>query len=270
MKKNRMIAMLLVLALCLCACGKEEPTQTEAAQESVQETLAPLNINSWELSASTWSSPNGATVNLSVAPSREAHSAFFVVRLEGEEIARTACEWKNGAYTASADLNAANGYCYYLVVNDLDGTAFEAGLNTPTDPRDETLINLEDALNSYCTVTVESSTVTENALILTGGYVQVQAPKLNDDGKPITVDKAILTLSFNGEKIAKEELALQETDVIGGFEQTLTDVVFQLPQMESDQQLSLDLEVTLSNGQSMSAPGGVWYYSDAGLLGAVG
>lgn len=273
MKKTRILAMLaiLILALGLCACGKEGAAETTAAAETqVQETLAPLNINDWSLTASTWSSPNGATVHLSVTPSREALSASFVVRLEGEEAARIPCEWKDGKYTASADLNAANGYCYYVVVTDLDGTAFEAGLNTPTDIRDETLINMEDALQSYCTVTVESSSVTEDALTLTGGYVQVQAPKIRNDGQEITCQEAVLTLSFNGEKIAKEELILQETDVIGGYELTLTDVSFKLPQMEADQQLSLQLDVTLSNGQTLTAPGGVWYYADAGLMGAVG
>ena len=43
-----------------------------------------------------------------------------------------------------------------------------------------------------------------------------------------------------------------------------------LPQMEGDQQLSLELEVKLSNDQILTAPGGVWYNNDDGLLSAVG
>jgi hypothetical protein len=224
------------------------------------------------MSATTWSSPNGATVHISATPNRfaEGQSAAFIVRLEGEEIANIPCEWDGQLYTASADLNAANGYCYYILLTDVSGSTVEVSVNTPTDPRFDTLINLEDALNSYCNLVVDETTVTADKLILNSGSIQVQAPKLGNDGNTITCVDVLLILSLNGEKIAKQALVMQGTDDIGYYTLELSKVSFDLPQMEGDQQLSLDLEVKLSNDQILSAPGGTWYSSDAGLMPAFG
>lgn len=273
MKKTRIFALLTLLALVLCACGKADaPVETTEAA-SVEATLpAPLTLTDWTMSASTWSSPNGATVHITATPNRfvEGQSASFVVRLEGEEIANTPCDWDGTHYTASADLNGANGYCYYMVLNDVYGSVTEVSVNTPTDPRFDTLINLEDALNSYCAVVLDQSTVTANKLILNTGSIQVQAPKLGNDGQTITCVDVLLLLKLNGEQVAKKALIMQGTDDIGYYTLDLSDISFDLPQMEGDQQISLDLEVKLSNGQVLSAPGGTWYSSDEGLLSAVG
>lgn len=274
MKRTRFLALtaLLVLALTLSACGKEEPAPTTEAAPIETTLLEPLTLTDWTMSASTWSSPNGATVHISATPSRflDGQNAAFVVRLEGEEAANIPCDWDGTHYTASADLNAANGYCYYLILTDVNGTVTEVSVNTPTDPRDEALINMEDSLNSYCTVVVEESAAADGVLTISAGNVQVQAPKINDDGQTITCVDVLLVLSLNGEKISEKALVMQGTDDIGYYTLELSSISFELPQLEGDQQLSLELEVTLSNGQILTAPGGIWYYSDTGLLSAVG
>lgn len=274
MKKYRVIALFVLLALLLCACGKEEAPATVATEAAPVETTLPepLSLTEWTMSASTWSSPNGATVHISATPNRytEGQNVFFVVRLEGEEIASVPCIWDGSRYNASADLNAANDYCYYVILNDTNGTLTEVSVNTPTDPRYDTLINLEDALNSYCAVVVDDVAVTDKTLTLKSGSIQVQAPKLGNNGQTITCVDVILILSLNGERIDKKALVMQGTDDIGYYTLELSDVSFPLPEMEGDQQLSLELEVTLSNGQVLGAPGGCWYNDDAGLLAAVG
>lgn len=275
MKKYRIFALiaLLVLSLALCGCGKEEaPAATTEAAPAETAPLAPLTLTEWEMSATTWSSPNGATIHISATPSRyvEGQKASFIVRLEGEESANVPCEWDGTVYTASADLNAANGYCYYILLEDTNGTTNEVSVNTPTDPRYEALINMEDSLNSYCNLVIEDSAVTGDSLVLNSGTVQVQAPKIGNDGQTITCVDVLLILSLNGEKIDKESLVMQGTDDVGYYTLDLSNVSFPLPEMEGDQQLSVDLEVKLSNGQILSAPGGSWYSSDEGLMNAVG
>ena len=274
MKKIRILALTAAVALCLCACGKKEaaPAAPAAAPAAAAESSTPLALNHWFMSASTWSSPNGATVHINATPNRflEGQTAAFVVRLEGEEIANIPFDWNGTQYTASAELNGANGYCYYVVLNDVYGSVTEVSVNTPTDPRFDTLINLEDALNSYCNVVVDNSTVTADKLILDSGSIQVQAPKLGNDGKTITCVDVLLILKLNGEPVAKESLIMQGTDDIGYYTLELSNVSFALPQMEGDHQLSLELEVKLSNGQMLTAPGGSWYSSDEGLMSAVG
>ena len=40
--------------------------------------------------------------------------------------------------------------------------------------------------------------------------------------------------------------------------------------MEDDQQLSINLAVTLSNGEVLTANGGTWFYNDGNLMMSVG
>lgn len=275
MKKIRISALLclLVLALVLSACGKEEAAAPATEAPVTEATIpAPLTLTDWTMSASTWSSPNGATVHITATPSRyvEGQSASFIVRLEGEEAANVPCEWDGKTYTASADLNGADGYCYYIVLNDINGSVNEVSVNTPTDPRFEALINMETSLNSYCSVLVEESSTANNKLTISKGSIEVQAPRIGNDGQTITCVDVLLILSLNGEKISKKALVMQGTDDVGYYTLELSDIVYDLPTLEGDYQISLELEVKLSNGQVLTAPGGVWHGGDTGLLAAVG
>ena len=272
MKKIRILALAALLILSLCACGEKESAPVTTPAAPAETAAEPLNLSSWTMSASTWSSPNGATVHIAATPNQflEGQSAAFTVRLEGEEIANVPCEWNGEKYTASAELNGANGYCYYIRLTDVSGSVTEVPVNTPTSLLNEALVNLEDALSSYCAVTVDNSTVTDTRLVLNSGRVEVQAPKLGNDGESITCVDVMLILSLNDEKIAKKALVMQGSGDVGYYSLELSDVSFDLPKMDDDYQLSLELEVKLSNGQILTAPGGVWYNSDEGLLSAVG
>ena len=148
-KKNLFVLIALILALALCACGKEEPVETTAS--TVPSIPQPLALTSYELTATTWSSPNGATITLTAVPNAytEGQKASFVVRLEGEEVANVPCAWDGSNYVAAADLNAENGLCYYVVLTSAEGLTTELAINTPTNPGNEDFINMKDALNSY-------------------------------------------------------------------------------------------------------------------------
>ena len=132
------IALVAVFAFALVGCGSKdkEPTANTAASVPEMSAGQELTLTSSTLTAATWSSPNGATVNLTATPNgyAEGQSAAFIVRLEGEEAANVPCEWNGSAYTASADLNAADGYCYYVLLTAADGTQTEVAINTPTAP----------------------------------------------------------------------------------------------------------------------------------------
>lgn len=276
MRKNflTVIALLAVFALVFAGCGKEEAAETTAAVEtSIAETTAqPLGLADWSMSTTTWSSPNGATVNLTATPTgyTDGQSAAFVVRVEGEEVANVACEWNGTAYTAAADLTAANDLCYYVVLTAADGTVTEVAVNTPAQPTDDTLINLESSLASYCNLMVDETTFADDKLTVTAGSVTVQAPKITNEGQEITLSEAALVLSFHGEEVGREKLTLTETEAVGGYAMELSGITFTVPEMENDQQLNLTLNVTLSNGHTLSAAGGTFYYNDGELLTAVG
>lgn len=285
MKKNLIVVLSLVMALTmmLTGCGKENiPVETTAATVAAtitptvaQETAAPqpLTLTGWEMTANTWSSPNGATINVSAVPNyyEEGQQADFVVRLESDDVASVPCKWEpNNTYSASVDLNAANGYCYYVVLTAADGSSAEVAVNTPEAPGNESFINMAAALESYCSVTVEESTFADGKLALSGGKVEVKTPTITNEGETITCQEAVLVLEFNGEQVGKQALTLAEAETEGIWEATLDNVSFDLPKMESNQKVELTLNVTLTNGHVLTAFGGNWSYSDDSLLAAFG
>lgn len=281
MKKNliTILSAILALALMLSACGSEKVPETTAAATTAAATIPaetaapqPLTLTDWNLSASTWSSPNGATIHLTATPSHytEGQKADFVVRLENDDISVVPCQWDGTSYTASADLNAANGYCYYVLLTAADGTSAEVAVNTPAEPTNEAFVNMEAALESYCSITVEESLCTDSKLALSSGKVQVQAPAITNNGEKISCQEATLVLSFEGETLDQVILPLSQTDTDGLFEAALENIVFDIPEMEDDQKVELTMNAALSNGQLLSAFGGSWFYNEEGLLPVVG
>jgi len=270
MKKMLSLLLALVFVLALTACGSEEAPETTAVPAPAETTVPDM---SWTMNATAWSSPNGATVNLFFTPEgyAEGDSAAFIVRLEGEEVANIPCEYAGGSYTASADLNAADGYCYYVLVTTADGNTEEIPVNTPSAPFDESLINLADALNAYCTVTVNASELKDATLTITDGTAQLQLPKLTLDVGSVTCQEAVMVLNYDGQEVAREVLSGVEADESGLCNVTLSGISFSIPgNLEDDHQLSLQLDAQLSNGQTISAPGGSWHYFDGSLVLAVG
>lgn len=281
MKKLTILAVILALAVALTACSGEKAAETTAPAASTAaatvpvETAVPaqpLTLTGWEMSASTWSSPNGATIHITAAPNyyAEGQKADFVVRLESDDIASVPCQWDGTSYTASADLNAANGYCYYIVLTAADGTATEVAVNTPAAPTNETLIDIEAALESYCSVIIEDSAFENGKLTLSGGQAQVKIPTITNQGEAITCQEAALVLSFNGEELKREILTLTQTDTAGLLEASLESIAFDVPELEEDQKVELTLHATLSNGQELSTYGGDWLYNNGGLLPLLG
>jgi len=280
MKKNflTIIALIALLAMVLTGCGSKESAETTvpatSAASAETENAAPvaLGLADFHLSTTTWSSPNGATVTLTAIPSTytEGQTAAFLVRLEGEEMANVPCTWDGNQYTADAELNAADGLCYYVQMTGPDGNTVEVAVNTPSAPTDEALINLASSLHSYCTLSVDSSTCADSKLTITAGSVQVQVPVITNQGETITVSKAVLVLSHNTQNIASQELTLDAAEPVGLYQAALTNLVFEIPELENDEQLVLSLDVTLSNNQLLRAAGSSFQYNDGQLLTTVG
>ena len=266
------IALIAMFALMLTACGAKEAEETVPTTQAAVEPAAPLGLADFTLSSSTWSSPNGATVTLTAIPNgyAEGQAAIFSVRLEGTDVENVPCEWNGTAYTASAELNAADGYCYYVVLTTSSGDQTEVAINTPAAPTNEALINMETALNTYCQLLVESSDADDKKLTLTAGIAQIQLPRITNDGEAVTCTEAVLVLNFNGAETDRKTLKLPEPDGNGLYTLNISDTRFDLPAMEDDQQLTLRLDVTLSNGQVLTDANGTWSYIDGRLVSAVG
>ena len=273
-------ALALTAALTLCACGKKEeqpePTPGQSASQaapSEQAAARQLSLKEADLSVTTWSSPNGATVNLTAVP--DAHdkgdSAEFVVRLDGEEVTSVSCEWKDGAFVASADLNGADGYCYYVQLSGSDGAFAEIPVNTTAEPVNEALVNMASALSAYCSLTLEDAALEDGNLTVLNGYALVQAPRITVNDENVACAKATLVLLLDGEEIASVELTMAPGEADRSYDASITDLSLAVPaDIREGQQLDLRLDAVLTNGQAVTAEGGSWQYTGSGITNTVG
>ena len=281
MNKKVLSALLaIVMVLSLCACGKkaetpastesETPAPTTASQENAGRELSLTEVS---FSVTTWSSPNGATVNLTAVPSDYAKgdSAQFVVRLDADTVASVPCEWKDNAYVASAELNGADGYGYYVIITGKDGSIAEIPVNTPEEPVDEALVNLASYLQSYCTLTLNDAALEGDNLTILSGYALVQAPRITENSDNVACAQASLVLTLDGQEIASVPLTMAPGETDRSYDSTITDMSFTIPGDLSDgQQLMLRLDAVLTNGQTLTAQGGSWTAQNGAVANAVG
>lgn len=273
------LALMLAAALMLglTACGSKNTEQTQAPAETVTQQLPTASgqtgeLASFTMTATAWSSSNGATISFTAVPEdhQDGQSAIFLARLNDEEVDRITCDWDGSTYTAEMDLNAADGYFYYCILIAPDGTEKEVGINTPDLISSAELINLETALESFCTMTLNEFLAEGDQLTITDGYYQVQLPLVTRTGNAVSFASVNLILMSGEKEIVRQELA-HPVEISDLFCQAkLSGISFTIPEMEEDQQLVLMLEVTLSDGQVLTTTGGNWHYAGGELLGVVG
>ena len=281
MNKKVLSALLAAaVVLSLCACGKKAETPASTESETPAPTTASqenagreLSLTEGSFSVTTWSSPNGATVNLTAVPNEHAKgdSAEFVVRLDADTVASVPCEWKDNAYVASAELNGADGYGYYVIITGKDGSIAEIPVNTPEEPVDEALVNLASYLQSYCTLTLNDAALEGDNLTILSGYALVQAPRITENSDNVACAQASLVLTLDGQEIASVPLTMAPGETDRSYDSTITDMSFTIPGDLSDgQQLMLRLDAVLTNGQTLTAQGGSWTAQNGVVANAVG
>lgn len=272
---HRLTPIILVLLVCLvmtafAGCGKKTasaPTEpsTEAATEptsAVNEEVSD-NMKSLSLSAKVWSSSNGATITLEAVPRayNQNQAVYFVVHLNGEKVEDIPCTWDGTAFTASADLEAADGYEYECILFEGQGEGESYVLSDAYD----SLIYLETSLAAYCNLYISDFQVIDNVFNVTAGFAHVQLPQLTVDGAKVELVSSELVFLLNGEMIDKQPIDLPAGEGSGSHEASLSSIRFDMPKMEDDYQLDLMLKAYLSDGQELTANGGSWYYNNGEL-----
>ena len=285
-KKSALIAR--VLALCLAAsaltgCSNKPaqpqvttaPTETTQATQPTQTPAGSLahvesegSLQAWELSAQVWSSSNGATVTLTAQPRayEKGQGASLVVRLEGKEVENVSCNWDGNYFTASVDLEAADGYEYECVFFPAQGVGEHYTLSDAYD----SLVYMKRSLDAYCNLYISDFKDADGKFTVTAGWASVQLPQLTTAGTTIGFQKAQLVFTLNGETIETQDIDLPKGEGEGSYESSLSNISFTMPQMDDDYQLDLSLVVTLTNGEELTANGGSWFYNNNELKMAAG
>lgn len=288
MKRKNVLAIamaFLMLVCCLGGCAQKDDSAAEV--ERLQQEIAALNaqiealeqqiadmeagtISEWELSGMPLMQGSGAAVSLTAVPTRyqEGQMAVFRVMLEGQILAELYCDWNGTTYTANVELDAADGYSYYLLLTEPDGRQEYLDLNSPMNPVDPMLVYMYSSLSTSCMLNVHDWQIADNTLELLSGNAWIQLPRMTATGEPAVCTGASLVLQLDGQEIARRSLILPvegtelEADVSG--------ISFAIPQLEESSQMDLWLEVILSDGQVLTHSGSSWYYFEGELIQAVG
>ena len=296
MKKNIFSIMLIILmiaSLMIFATGcdsgaasaESEARIAELEQENaaLKAQLEALNaemgrmsqkaaLQDWSLDATAWADGNGATVTFTATPIDyvDGQRAALSVRMGDLEAESTNCVWDGTAFTGSVELGAADGYSYYCVLTNLDGSQAEVELNSPNNITDEMLVYLGSSLSTYANLVVEDWEASATSLNLRSGYVQVQMPRMAFNDASAAVSGAALVLQLNSEEVSRQSVTLEAGEGTGSYEASISGISFQMPAMEEDYQLNLWLEVTLNSGTTLSVSGGSWYSNNGELQLVVG
>lgn len=287
MKKKVIYAILAVvlvaaLVLAVTSCESKDTAQLKEENAALKAQVAELTarlaalenkptLEGCTLTGSAWSSNNGATVTVTAVPSAydETHTAALSVQLNGTEVQFVPCEWNGNAYTASVDLEAANGYGYYFIITTADGVPTRMELNSPSNITDDTLVYMETALSAYADLKIDDWAEQDGKLVLKSGFAQAQMPRLTADGEAAYAG-AELVLKYNGEEVQRQDIKLPDGEGIGRYELALSNVSVKLPELQEDGILQLWLVVTLTNGQTVDHCGCTWTYFDGTLTPSVG
>ena len=284
-KKFALVACVLLVcaaASILSGCSKkvEEPETVPPTQASEPAAVvtAPADalanvetegdLESWEMTAAVWSSSNGATVTFKGHPRayEEGQSASFVVRLEGETVENAYCQWDGNYYTASVDLEAADGYEYEFVLFSPTGAAENYTLSDAYD----SLVYMKRSLDAYCNLYISDFKEENGQFVVTAGWASVQLPQLTTAGASVDFQSAQLVFTLNGETVETKDIDLPQGEGQGSHESSLSNISFKMPQMDDDYQLDLLLVVTLTDGTELTANGGSWFYNNGELKMAAG
>ena len=296
MKKNIfsiMLIMLMVASLMIFATGcdsgaasaeseariaelEQENAALKAQLEALNAEMGRMNqeaaLQDWSLDAAAWADGNGATVTFTATPIDyvDGQRAALSVRMGDLEAESTNCVWDGTAFTGSVELGAADGYSYYCVLTNLDGSQAEVELNSPDNITDEMLVYLGSSLSTYANLVVEDWEASATSLNLRSGYIQVQMPRMAHNNAAADISGAALVLQLNSEEVSRQAVTLEAGEGTGSYETSISGISFEMPAMEDDYQLNLWLEVTLNSGTTLSVSGGSWYSNNGELQLVVG
>lgn len=214
-------------------------------------------LESWSLTPTAWEDAAGADIVFTAVP--EHYEEGMSVQLKvclGQEVNALRCEWNGTAFTATAEVSAADGYTYICVI---DGS--EITLASPKNPTQYTAVYLESSLTSSCTLMVNGWEEGEDTLILTDAHAQVNLPKLSTGGSEPEIRSTAIVMRLGTEEVSRKEITLVPGEGENSYELTLQNIAFALPAMEEDDQVELWLEVILSDGQELVSATSGWYRS---------
>lgn len=231
-----------------------------------------LYLSEWSMQPTVWDGSGGADILLTAVPStyRDGMEADFLVYLDGQKVASAKCVWNGSSFNATVPVKAADGYSFFCNLSDSTGENAQILLSSPDAPTEDALVYLQSSLTAYCNLFLGEWNSQDGKLTVQNSYAQVQLPRLAESGTSVGFRGARLVLKLNGQEIDSQNLTMPEGEGPGSYEENLSDLSFTIPQLGSDDQLDLVLEVTLTTDAVITTIGGSWFLTDGQLSLVVG
>lgn len=218
-------------------------------------------LSDWSLEPEAWDNLEGATIRFSAIPKtvREGDEGVLSVQLEGIETARVAGEWNGTAYTGQVELEAADGYCYYFILNHADGSQEIQALSTLSELKSYYAVYLKEGMHLQFEVWVDNWRDQNGFLTVDAWRLDYAAPGLCSEPDEFRVKGLEYILCVNGEETRREAVDIEG---FGGETQLSLDSTGQLFQIQlyPGDRLELRFVLELENGETLETNAQSWFY----------
>ncbi len=282
MKKRIFSAVLVgIMLLALTGCHDKNDlalieelqganTRLSAEVESLKAEVASLrsmSLQSWDITARPSEDGALADVAFSAVPDGllEGQSITFEVVQDGQVGVSLPCLFDGTTFTANAQLEPKNGYSFYCVLSDGSNSYKREALMDPANAALTTLMNLADAMNTYCNMVVDDYSAADGKLNLKLN-LSAKLPEFVSKEAPAAVESAKLIFTMGEEELETKDVTFEAGEK-GMLEAVMDDCSLTIPEkMEKDAQLTLTLKVKLTNGQELGSVSASWFMQDDALV----
>lgn len=281
--KKRILSVVLaaVMLLSLTGCHDKKDlalieelqganAQLSAEVESLKAEVASLrsmSLQSWDITAQPSEDGTLADVTFTAVPDGllEGQTVNLEVMLDGQVVGSVSGTFDGSTFTANTQLEPKDGYSFYCVLSDGSTSFKREALMDPANASLATLMKLGQAMNAYCTLVVDDWKVEDGKLNLKLN-LSAKLPEFVSKDSPANVESAKLCFAM-GEQEPETKDVTFEVGENGMLEAVMDGLSLTIPEkMEKDAQLTLTLNVKLTNGQELKSAGAAWFMQDDALV----
>lgn len=227
-------------------------------------------LSDWSLTAAGWEDLTGGTVTFSAAPKayQAGDEGILSVQLDGVEVARETGAWTGAAYTGQVELEAADGYCYYFILNHAGGAQELQALSTAANPEASCPVYLAEGLTPWFEAGVENWDSQNGMLLVSEWYVEYAAPELFTEEEGFQTRKLEYVLYINGIEDRREEIGDMNAEGFYGDTQlgiSSSGNLLQV-QLKPGDRAELRFKLELENGRTFETAAESWVYEDGQVV----
>lgn len=217
-------------------------------------------LSEYSFEVEGWQDLTGATVRFTAIPrtTRAGDQAWLSVRRDGQEVTSTMCTMDGGAYTASVELPAANGYSYYFQVVHTGGDSSQQVLTGAYD-----CANLATGLRGQFHPHFSQTKYNREVMTVTGLGLFFQEPYLMPEGEELSFRELTLLVTYDDGQVLRIPVVRDGvmdpdgTYVKNGWDLMWNQITldFEFPwEWKAGATAELSVEAVLSNGVTVEQP----------------